>query len=211
MSEQLRINPLSDTYRQEERQGNAVIMIGSFAPIHKGHFDAVHAASAALTDRGASVESLILTPNSAEYVQRKLPEYHEEWTYERRVQEILDQAPHPHIPTYVDDVSGRIKHEQIILNSRVPLTVRRHLGFKAQQLYLVVGSDQLLSLESHLSVETNRAICVLRPNNLDEMQERLELPWVAAAVESERFIITEREDMENDVSSTAIRRSVAVE
>lgn len=210
MTEQLKINALSDAYSEENRQGNAVVMVGSFAPIHRGHFDAIHAAGSALIGRGIPVESLILTPNSAEYVQNKLPEYHETWTYERRVQKILDQDSHPRIPTYVDDVSGyRAKYEQI--NDHVPLTIRRHLGFAANQLYLVVGSDQLLSMESHLEKDESRAICVLRPNNLEEVQQRLELPWVAEAVESRRLIITEREDMENDVSSTAIRRAVAVD
>lgn len=207
MSEQSRIKTVSDTLLEKDRQGSAIVMVGSFAPIHKGHFDAVYAASTALLDRCVEVESIILTPNSAEYVEAKLPDYHQQWTYERRVGRILDQEPHSYIPTYVDNVSGyTAKHEQI--NKHVPLTVRRHLGFSASQLYLVVGSDQLLTMESHLNDQANRAVCVLRPDNLDALEEHLELPWVAAAVASDRFIITEREDMKNDISSTAIRKSV---
>jgi nicotinic acid mononucleotide adenylyltransferase len=208
MAEQLSINALSNTYPEGERQGTAIVMGGTFAPIHRGHFDAMHAASEALVDRGLLVEAVVFMPNSKEYVQRKLPASHHEWPYERRVQGILDKDPHPHIPTYVDDISGRTSELRDI-NAYAPSTIRRHLGFGALQLYLAVGSDQLLSLEPHLEDEMNQAICVLRPDNLDELQERLEIPWVAEAVASGRFIITEREDMQHDVSSTELRRSVS--
>ena len=206
MAEISRINTISDVHPESVPQGNAIIMVGSFAPIHRGHFDAIHAASTALLGRGVPVDSLVLTPNSAEYVQRKLPDYHHEWTYERRIQKILEHNPHPHIPTYVDDISGRTaRHEEI--NPHVPRTIERYLGHSACQIYLVVGSDQILSMEQHLRDDANRAICVLRPNNLADIKERLEIPWVANAVKSERFIITEREDMDNDISSTAIRKT----
>ena len=206
MCEQAKINTLSSA-QPGIREGVAVVMVGSFAPVHKGHFDAVHAASTALAGQGNLVESVVLTPNSAEYVERKLPEDHGEWTYERRIHEILGRSPHPHIPTYVDDVSGRLaRHEQI--NGYVPVTMRRYLGFTACQTYLVVGSDQLLSMESHLENERNRAVCVLRPGSLDYARDRLDLPWIAAAVEEGRFVITERENMKTDISSTAVRRSL---
>lgn len=207
MSEQAKINTLSSSSPVGNRQGNAIVMVGSFAPIHKGHFDAVRAASIALSQRGYPVESVVLTPNSPQYVQRKLPEYHRTWTYERRIQEILRSPAVPHISTYVDDVSGRSAGlEQI--NDFVPFTIRRHLGFTACQTHLIVGSDQILSVESHLRNETNRAVCVLRPGTQDYAMEQLDRPWVAEAVEEGRFIIAEREDMENDYSSSAIRQSV---
>lgn len=210
MFEKSRIREVSGTLCRERRMGSAVVMVGSFAPIHKGHFDALHAASTSLLDRGINIESLILTPSSAEYVEAKLPDYHKQWTYERRIRRILDQDPHPYISTYVDDVSGySAKKEQI--NGHVPVTLRRHLGYSANQLHFVVGSDQLLTMETHLENEANRAVCVLRPNNLDAINENLKLPWVAAAIASDRFLITERADMENDISSTAVRKSLIIE
>ncbi len=207
MSEIPRIKTLSETLSPNDREGSAVVMVGSFAPIHDGHFDAVHSASAALISRGHSVESLILAPNSSEYLEGKLAEESSEWPYERRVEYILGRDPHPTIPTYVDDISARLAQEKQI-NNFVPETIQRRLGFDALQLYLVVGSDQLLSMEAHLSEGDGKAICVLRPGSMDEVQERLKISWVSDATASERLIITERGNMEQDVSSTAIRRSV---
>jgi len=207
MSEIPRIKTLSETLTTDSREGNAVVMVGSFAPIHDGHFDAVHSASAALINRGHSVESLVLAPNSSEYLQNKLAEESDEWPYERRVEYILGRDPHPTIPTYVDDISARLAQEKQI-NNFVSETIQRRLGFDALRLYLVVGSDQLLSMEAHLSEGDGKAICVLRPGSMDEVQERLKISWISDATASERLIITERGNMEQDVSSTAIRRSV---
>lgn len=205
MPNQPRIKRLSETHLPEERDGNAVVMIGSFAPIHSGHFDAAFSACAALEENEVPVESLVFTPNSAEYVRRKLPGEHKTWTYEHRIQRILDEIPHPRVPTYVDDVSGSPEHQELILNSRVPITIRRHLGFRANQLYLLVGSDQLLSVRLHLENTTNKAVCVLRPGCMDEVDENLTIPWISDAVESKRLIVTEHGDMINAISSSAIR------
>ena len=206
--EQTKINALADIYPQET-EGNAVVMVGTFAPVHEGHLDAIRAASSALTDRGLVVGSAVLTPNSSEYVQRKLPDDHQTWTFERRVRAILDHEPHPSIPTYVDTISGPAAGTEQI-NRFVPQTVQQYLGHAASEIYLVVGSDQLPSMEAHLE-HGNRAVCVLRPGNMEEVERQRKLPWVEAAVEEGRFIITGRPNMENDISSTAIRRSVAAE
>jgi nicotinic acid mononucleotide adenylyltransferase len=210
MTEQKRIIKLSENFSTRDRQGSAVVMVGSFAPVHRGHFDAVKAASAALLERDIPVEALVLTPNSAEYVRRKLGREHVSWTHERRVEKILEQDPHPHISTYVDDVSGpTARHEQI--NNHVPVTLSQRLGFQAYQMYLVVGSDQLPTMEEHLDNELNRAVCVLRPGSIESVKESLTTSWVINAMRSNRLIVTKREDMNTDVSSTAVRRATVIE
>ena len=201
-----RIHSVSETLVSVESDANAVVMVGSFAPIHRGHFDAVRAAVVALQGRGRTVASVVMTPNSKQYLRNKLKDNDGGWTYKRRIQEILRQEPILEIPTFVDDISGRLaKAEQI--NNYVPETVRQQLGFNACQQYLVVGSDQLPSMESHLDNTDNRAVCVLRPGNLERLQEDLSLPWVNEAIESGRFIVTERDDMITDISSTMIRQT----
>lgn len=204
MKQHTKINRISESLSTGEREGNALVIVGSFAPIHDGHFDAVQAASTALLERGDTVDSLVLTPNSEEYVRNKISANRDAWSYERRIKGILSRDPHPATPTYVDDVSGPMAELRQI-NDYVPHTVRRHLGFTASQTVLVVGSDQLLSMQSHLENEDNRAVCVLRPGSMSQLGDHLGIPWVAKAVEAERFIITERADMENDISSTVIR------
>ena len=208
MIEQVKISRISDTCPTLPRSGNVVAMVGSFAPLHNGHLDAVYSASKALTERGIYVESAVFIPNSDEYLSRKLCDDNTIWTYERRIDKIYaSDITHLGVPVFVDDVSGRtVGLEQI--NNRVPDTIKRHLGFTACQTFFVVGSDQLLSMEAHLENEENRAICVLRPGNLDNVQKYLSLPWVMKALEAERFFITEREDMINDISSSKIRKSV---
>lgn len=129
MAEQKRITKLSETLLTGDRMGCAVVMVGSFAPIHGGHLDAVRSASTALLQRNIPVEALVLTPNSTEYVQRKLGNEQGQWTYERRIEKILEQEPHTEITTYVDDISGlTARHEQI--NDHVPITLRQHLGLR---------------------------------------------------------------------------------
>ena len=204
MNEVPRIKALSEVSLPHERQGSAVVMVGSFAPIHDGHFDALYSASNALIRQGTAVESLVLTPNSTEYLSNKLASESTEWPYERRIQYIQDRPSHLSIPTYVDDISGRLAKEKQI-NTFVPETIRRRLGFNATQLYLVVGSDQLMSMEEHLSAD-GRAVCVLRPGNMDQLQTQLKVAWLTEATESERLIITKRSNMQHDISSTAIRK-----
>lgn len=72
------IRPLSETQPTYGRRGDAVVMVGSFAPIHEGHFDALHSASDAVIAGGKNVDALILTPNSGEYLRGKLGEESEE-------------------------------------------------------------------------------------------------------------------------------------
>lgn len=195
---------LSTLDSPQTRPESAVVMVGSFAPVHRGHFDAISAASDALINTGERVGSIVLTPNSATYVRHKLPEYHKIWTYEQRVQEILTHNAHPIIPTYVDDISGgQVDLEQI--NHRIPHTMRRYLGITASRTHLVVGSDQLLSIESHMADTESRAICVLRPGHLGSLVTQLHHDWAKKALEGGRLIITDREDMETDISSTTVR------
>lgn len=190
--------------------GSSVVIVGSFAPIHRGHFDAIRAASRAVSEQIEPVGSIILSPNSDEYLARKLRGKGEElsWTYDRRIDAILKQsAPVEGVPTFVDDITGRyIGLEEI--NFEVPHTLRRSLGLAANRLFFVTGSDQLPSMQLHLENPDNRSVCVLRPGHMEALNDQLQQDWVMRAVQEGRYIITERDDMVNDISSTNIRRSV---
>jgi nicotinic acid mononucleotide adenylyltransferase len=200
------IERLSGVSRVENPSGDVVAMVGSFAPIHDGHFDAVRSACMALARNGHDLDSIVLAPNSTEYVYRKLGDDYGGWTFERRILEILSRDINYKAPVYVDDWSGRVAGLDHI-NDYVPKSINRSLGIAACQVNLVVGSDQLLSLEYHLADKENRAICVLRPGRPGLTDSQFKTSWVLDALDSGRLIVTERENMEVDVSSTDIRIS----
>lgn len=200
------IRKLSEITPVEAPSGEdyAVVMVGSFAPVHSGHFDAVDAAYTALQSQERRVGSLVLVPNSAEYLASKFDGKDFGWTYEKRIEKITQQSNRLPIPAYVDNISGvTARHEQI--NAHVPRTLHHHLGLSACQLFFVVGSDQLPSMETHLKSSDSRAICVLRPGNLEGVESYLAQDWAQEATRQTRLIVTERADMINDISSTAIR------
>lgn len=182
----------------------AVVMVGSFAPVHTGHLDAVDAAYTALCEQGKDIGALIFVPNSEEYISEKFAGTNYGWSYEKRINKIVEQTNRLPVPAYVDDISGSIARQEQI-NRHVPTTLKRRLGFSAHQLYFVVGSDQLVSMKSHLSDTANNAICVLRPGSIDGVSEQIQDDWAQQAMSENRLIITERADMVNDISSTEIR------
>lgn len=185
--------------------GAAVVMVGSFAPIHDGHIDAITSAKHALTDKGVTVDTLIVTPNSSEYVTDKLGSGQGGWPYDERVRRILSLPAIDRTPTYVDDLSGPAAGiEQI--NDYVPQTIEQYLGIASCRLFFVVGSDQLPSMKEHLS-NGGRAVCVIRPGKerVSESCIRLE-PWASTAFNDDRLIVTGRKNMDNDISSTQIRK-----
>lgn len=191
--------------------GNALVVVGSFAPVHDGHFDAVRAAGKALEERGSAVHSVVMAPNSDEYLYRKLQHEAGDWSFERRVQKILArETPFGDTPTYVDDISGAYVGLNEI-NQEVPVTLRRVMGLTADRLFFVTGSDQIRSMEAHLAHSANRAICVMRPDGgLSTASQELSQEWAVQAIEEGRYIITDRENMETDISSTAVRRNASI-
>lgn len=205
----MRIHRLSTVNPEATSKGSAIVMVGSFAPVHSGHFDAIRSASRAIIERSIGVGSIILSPNSDEYLTRKLASKSESlsWQYHRRIEEIVArEAPVEGVHTFVDDITGGyVGLEEI--NLEVPRTIHHHLGITAERLYFVTGSDQLPSMQAHLTDSENRAVCVLRPGHLNDMQDKLSQSWIAQAIAEGRYIITERDDMVNDVSSTDIRHS----
>lgn len=203
----LEIQRLSDVPPLTDNPGESVVIVGSFAPIHDGHFDAAFSAVEALRLHGRNISSLVFTPNSTEYVRRKLGDDEGGWHYSSRINEITKRAQHPSVNTYVDDVSGP-KAALREMNEEVLRTVSYKLGTPACRTHLVVGSDQLHSMMPHLDGTSNNAVCVLRPGRTDDLAEKLALPWAQRAVTSERLIITGRQNMENDISSTTIRVQV---
>ncbi len=192
---------------EASRFGAAVVMVGSFAPIHEGHVDAITSAKRALTSKGVAVETLVIAPNSSEYVVDKLGSEQGGWPYDRRIDRILSLPTIDRTPTYVDDLSGLAARENQI-NDYIPHTIEQFLGITPCRLFFVVGSDQLPSMEDHLS-NGGRAVCVVRPGREYISDPCIESEsWAMTALCDERLIVTTRENMRSDVSSTQIREGV---
>ena len=192
-----------------KQNGRAVVLVGSFAPVHDGHFDALTSAVKAVERHDTFVEAAMLVPNSDAYLTRKLGSCASEWPYSKRVKTIACRHPEHEVPTFVDDISG----SQIGLgeiNLAVPQTIERHLGFTALDTYFIVGSDQLLSMEAHLSGTQNRSVCVLRPGRIDEIKPYLTASWVKESLRAGRLLITTRKNMDTDISSTDCRQNQTV-
>jgi nicotinic acid mononucleotide adenylyltransferase len=109
------------------------------------------------------------------------------------------------IPVFVDDISGLKAPEKTITEAAIE-NVERELGIAACQIVLTVGSDQVNSMKRYLI--DNRAVCVLRPGSVDSVDKLKKEDWFRDMVESGRYIITNRENSEVDISSTNIRKTL---
>lgn len=61
-------------------------------------------------------------------------------------------------------------------------------------------------MEPHL--DSNRAICVLRPGYESQLQEVAQDDWFVDAIDTKRLLLTSRENTEIDISSTIIRKKL---
>lgn len=197
---------LSTTEKSEPNQGAALVMVGSFAPVHEGHFDAIMSAERTMIAKGEDVSALVFAPNSDSYVSTKLNDTNGDWNFQRRVSEFMKFDFQFRASAFVDDITGRTPPEKSI-SEEVIDTVERQLGIQASKSVLVVGSDQVASMRSHL--ETNRAICVIRPGNISKVLDHSNENWFTEAVSQGRYILTERQNRVTDINSTEIRANLA--
>jgi len=187
----------------QDAKSSALVMVGSFAPIHAGHIDAMQSAeSAFLKQYNERLIAKVFAPNSDSYVSIKLNDKNGEWNFDKRVSEFDKLDSEFDITAYVDDITGKNPPEKSI-SDEVIATVSRKIGIAASKVVLVVGSDQLASMKPH--IQNNRAVCVLRPGSLDVLLKYKDQEWFERAFYDGRYIITTRTDMIKDISSTAIR------
>lgn len=199
------IERLSASSKYHNSNASGLIMVGSYAPVHNGHFDAMRSAERCLLATGGDVGGNVFAPNSDSYVLKKLDDEDGIWNFNRRVSEFLSRNSGTESSSYVDDITGVIPPEKSISESVID-TVSDKLGIKACSLVLVVGTDQIRSMESHL--DTNKAICVLRPGYELKLREVAKDDWFLDAISTERLLLTSRENAKVDISSTLIRRGL---
>ena len=181
-------------------------MVGSFAPVHEGHFDAMFSAERAMHERGEDVSSVVFAPNSDSYVSIKLNDKNGRWSFAQRVLEFSRHDPQFLASGYVDDITG-VKPPEKSISEAVVENVQRRLGVEACKIVLVVGSDQVASMRPHL--DTNRAICIIRPGSESQVSKHFEENWFAEAVANNQYMLSRRQNTDFDISSTDIRARLA--
>lgn len=197
---------LSNAENPATSEGLTLLMVGSYAPVHEGHFSSMLAAKDALESQNEPVSNIVFTPNSDSYVTDiKLRDTTGRWNFTQRVLQFTRQDSPFKVPTFVDNVSGARPPELSITETSVH-NVERCLGVEACKIVLVVGSDQVASMKQH--IQENRAICVKRPGIITPIERLFRERWFSEAVNTGRYIITEREHSGGDICSTDIRNEL---
>lgn len=199
------IERLSGSSKYRNSSASGLVMVGSYAPVHNGHFDAMRSAERRLLTTGDDIAGNIFAPNSDSYVLKKLDDEDGVWNFDRRISEFVSRSSGTESVSYVDDITGSKPPEKSISESVID-TVSDRLGIRACSLVLVVGMDQIRSMEPHL--DSNRAICVLRPGYESQLQEVAQDDWFVDAIDIKRLLLTSRENTVIDISSTVIRKKL---
>lgn len=203
-----RIERLSTASKYQNLNASGLVMVGSYAPVHEGHFDAMRSAERRLILQDGDIAGNIFAPNSDSYVLKKLHDTKGTWNFRRRVDEFTARESGTLSKSYVDDITG-LTPPELSISEEIIKTVSHRLGIKASNLVLVVGTDQVTSMQSHL--EYNRAICVLRPGAEEILQNVITEDWFKEATSEDRLLLTSREIIRVDVSSTKIRRQLEMQ
>lgn len=139
------IERLSDSNKYHSSNASGLIIVGSYAPVHDGHFDAMRSAERRLLKDGDDIAGNIFAPNSDSYVLKKLNDKDGVWNFNRRISEFVSRRSGTESVSYVDDITGSKPPEKSISESVID-TVSSRLGIKACSLVLVVGMDQIRSM-----------------------------------------------------------------
>lgn len=202
-----KIERLSTASKYQDSNASGLIIVGSYAPVHEGHFDAMRSAEKRLMIQDDDIAGNIFAPNSDSYVLKKLHDTQGVWNFSRRVNEFITRESGTSSKSYVDDITG-VTPPELSISEEVIDTVSYRLGIKACNLVLVVGTDQINSMQSHL--EHNRAICVLRPGSEGVLRDVITEDWFKEVTSENRLLLTSRENIKVDISSTQIRKKLEV-
>lgn len=93
------IERLSYIHSPIKVKGLVLAMVGSFAPVHYGHLDAMRTAKKTVNDYFGQTDAVVFAPNSDAYVSIKLDDKHGEWDFSRRVAEFQAVKNSIDVPT----------------------------------------------------------------------------------------------------------------
>ena len=192
------------------RRGIIAVTVGSFAPVHQGHVDMLRAGVDALLDRGFDVRCIVIAPNRDRYVQTKFnaEELPINLDIDARIEMAYEFLP-ARLPNgvriVIDDISGRDTTSPRAFTQLVTGTLEDQ-GLKTRNISIILGSDNVQSLESH--VERHNTVCVTRVGFNDKLYSILHRRWVSKALAEGRLIITDRSANASMISSTEVRAAM---
>ena len=177
--------------------GYVLFMLGSYAPFHEGHDDAITSAERAFLDAGYKIAGIVIVPHSDLYVGNKIHET--EWNIDRRIDSILDSKISCKSPLYLDDISHR--HPALKKVNQIVLGTMKRTGIDPSRIVIVVGADNLKSMAPYIS--SHKVICLRRPGYETSLS-------ILKANESfsrnlPNLIIANRQRASDDISSSLIR------
>jgi len=181
--------------------GYVLFMLGSFAPFHDGHIDAIVSAENALQNMGYSLSAVVISPHGDKYVSDKIGDNH--WTVNRRMDRIISSGISCSSPMIVDDLSFNTKATHNITQVAVD-NISENLNISSDKIIIAVGSDNIQTLAPN--IKDNKVVCVIRPG-FDNVID------VIGSCSSFRdnicnLIITTRENDKFDINSTNIRSEI---
>lgn len=189
--------------------GKILVLIGSFAPVHLGHLELIQNASNWLDDQERKARAVVLVPNSQSYVAKKLSgsEHQHLASIDERLSKMEKFLPaaleKSGTPVYIDDISCMLAKDGEFLNVICIETILKALGGTTDDIIVILGSDQLKSMQPYWrSTET---VVISRPGYNDEMYAMLRKRWVQKALRLFKLSIVDRPEGCVSMSSTKIR------
>lgn len=190
------VERLSKFYGNVEKNECVLVIVGSFAPFHAGHVDAINSAYNFIARLGKEVNACLCVPNSDEYVLNKVN--NQRWDLHLRIDGIVNvlQKTECKMNYIVDDITGECFCGNLVTDYAIA-NLRLRVGeIQKNNIFVVVGSDKIEEAMQYLN--TYNIICVRRPGY------DIEAPLCSYA----NVAVIDRMNMACDISSTDIRMEV---
>lgn len=174
-------------------------MLGSYAPFHEGHRDAIVSAEAALLESGYEIDSVVIVPHSDDYVQNKIQDT--SWNIDRRILSIANATIVCRSTIFIDDISCR-KPIGKDPTAAVIETLINNIGVESSNIIIAVGADNIMSMIPY--IKSHKVACVQRPGYRRALSRLIENENFVD--NKQNLIIAERRYNSADISSTIIRK-----
>lgn len=182
------------------RDGYLLFMLGSYAPFHEGHNDAITSAERAFIEAGHTLAGVIIAPHSDLYVSTKI--HNSNWDINRRISEITKATIDCSSPVYLDDISC---YQPVKKNgTRIVINTLKKLELDKRRIAIAVGADNLASMAPYIG--SYKIVCVRRPGydtslSILQMNENF-------INNTSNLIIADRKEAKKDINSTTIRAEI---